>query len=105
MRRCLLVGPQEGPGFPVLPCSDVVGFNRRDGLPAVFYIHPWEVDPGQPRANGVSAKSRFRHYTNLAKTGDRLGRLTRDFRWGRMDSIFLDGTSERAPNQARNAAA
>ena len=40
--------------------------------PAVFYIHPWEVDPGQPRANGMSAKSRFRHYTNLAKTGDRL---------------------------------
>ncbi|MGZ5927584.1 MAG: XrtA system polysaccharide deacetylase [Rhizomicrobium sp.] len=78
--------------------------NRRDHLPAVFYIHPWEVDPDQPRASGVSAKSRFRHYTNLAKTGGRLGRLTRDFRWGRMDSIFL-GTSERAPTLTRDAAA
>jgi polysaccharide deacetylase family protein (PEP-CTERM system associated) len=79
--------------------------NRRDRLPAVFYIHPWEVDPDQPRPSGVSAKSRFRHYTNLAKTGERLGRLTRDFRWDRMDSIFLNGTSERAPTQTRNAAA
>jgi len=79
--------------------------NRRDHLPAVFYIHPWEVDPDQPRPSGVSAKSRFRHYTNLAKTGERLGRLTRDFRWDRMDSIFLNGSSERAPTQTRNAAA
>lgn len=79
--------------------------NRRDHLPAVFYIHPWEVDPDQPRPGGVSAKSRFRHYTNLAKTGERLGRLTRDFRWDRMDSIFLNGSSERAPTQTRNAAA
>jgi len=79
--------------------------NRHDHLPAVFYIHPWEVDPDQPRPSGVSAKSRLRHYTNLAKTGERLGRLTRDFRWNRMDSIFLDGSSERAPTQTRNAAA
>lgn len=79
--------------------------NRRDHLPAVFYIHPWEVDPDQPRPKGVSAKSRFRHYTNLAKTGDRLRRLTRDFRWDRMDSIFLDGSSERTPTLTRNAAA
>jgi peptidoglycan-N-acetylglucosamine deacetylase len=77
--------------------------NRREGKPAVFYIHPWEVDPDQPRAKGITAKSRFRHYTNLAETGARLRRLTRDFHWGRMDRIFLDGASERAP--ATNAAA
>lgn len=77
--------------------------NRREGKPAVFYIHPWEVDPDQPRAKGISAKSRFRHYTNLAETGARLRRLTRDFHWGRMDRIFLDGASEQAP--ATNAAA
>jgi polysaccharide deacetylase family protein (PEP-CTERM system associated) len=79
--------------------------NRRDRQPAVFYIHPWEIDPGQPRATGVSAKSVFRHYTNLAKTGDRLRRLTRDFRWDRMDRIFLDGSSARAPQKSRDAAA
>jgi polysaccharide deacetylase family protein (PEP-CTERM system associated) len=83
----------------------IARINRRDRAPAVFYLHPWEVDPGQPRAEGVSAKSRFRHYLNLAKTGERLRRLTRDFRWGRMDSIFLDGSSERAPTLTRDAAA
>ena len=95
--------------FRLLPYSvsraALARVNRRDRLPAVFYIHPWEVDPDQPRAQGVSAKSRFRHYTNLAKTGERLRRLTRDFRWGRMDAIFLDGSSERAPTLTRNAAA
>ena len=82
----------------------IARINRRDQAPAVFYLHPWEVDPGQPRAEGISAKSRFRHYLNLAKTGERLSRLTRDFRWGRMDSIFLEGSSERAPTLTRNEA-
>lgn len=63
--------------------------NRRDRQAAVFYIHPWEVDPGQPRVEGISAKSRFRHYTNLSRTADRLRRLTGDFRWGRMDQVFF----------------
>ncbi|HEY4275935.1 MAG TPA: XrtA system polysaccharide deacetylase [Rhizomicrobium sp.] len=79
--------------------------NRRDRQSAVFYIHPWEIDPGQPRAKGVSAKSLFRHYTNLAKTGDRLRQLTRDFRWDRMDRIFIDGSPARAPQKSRDAAA
>jgi len=83
----------------------IARINRRDQAPAVFYLHPWEIDPGQPRAEGISAKSRFRHYLNLAKTGERLRRLTRDFRWGRMDQIFLDGSSERAPTLTRHAAA
>jgi len=83
----------------------IARINRRDQAPAVFYLHPWEIDPGQPRAEGISAKSRFRHYLNLAKTGERLRRLTCDFRWGRMDQIFLDGSSERAPTLTRHAAA
>lgn len=62
--------------------------NRRDGQSAVFYCHPWEIDPGQPRVAGVSAKSRFRHYTNLDRMEARLRRLLRDFRWGRMDEVF-----------------
>ena len=102
--------PAGGGGyFRLLPYwasrAAIARINRRDHAPAVFYLHPWEVDPGQPRAEGISAKSRFRHYLNLAKTGERLRRLTRDFRWGRMDSIFLEGSSERAPNQTRHAAA
>ncbi|MGD9597455.1 MAG: XrtA system polysaccharide deacetylase [Steroidobacteraceae bacterium] len=62
--------------------------NARDGQAAVFYCHPWEIDPGQPRVAGVSAKSRFRHYTNLGRMEGRLQRLLRDFRWGRMDEVF-----------------
>lgn len=62
--------------------------NRRDGRPAMFYCHPWEIDAGQPRVPGVDAKSRFRHYINLHRTEGRLVRLMRDFRWGRMDEVF-----------------
>lgn len=64
--------------------------NRVDGEPAVFYFHPWELDPGQPRPAGAGMKTRFRHYVNLHLTEDRLRALTRDFAWDRMDRIFLD---------------
>jgi polysaccharide deacetylase family protein (PEP-CTERM system associated) len=62
--------------------------NRTDGRPAMFYFHPWEVDPGQPRSAGVGLKTRFRHYLNLHKTEDRLARLMADFRWDRIDRVF-----------------
>jgi len=65
--------------------------NRREGRPAVFYSHPWELDPDQPRPGRLPLKSRLRHYTNLHRTGERLARLLGDFRWGRMDRVFLDG--------------
>lgn len=54
--------------------------NERDGHPAIFYLHPWEVDPDQPRVN-ASWRSRFRHYNNLHKCEERLGRLLREFRF------------------------
>jgi hypothetical protein len=57
----------------------------------MFYFHPWELDPEQPRVAGVSAKTRFRHYLNLDRTEARLARLLRDFRWDRVDRVFLDG--------------
>ncbi|MET0858670.1 MAG: XrtA system polysaccharide deacetylase [Telluria sp.] len=63
--------------------------NQADRQPAIFYFHPWEVDPGQPRPEGVGAKSRFRHYVNLERMEARIGALTRDFAWDRMDRIFL----------------
>ena len=67
--------------------------NAVDRQAAVFYIHPWELDPQQPRVAGTSMKTRFRHYVNLHRTEARLRRLLRDFRWGRMDGIFLHGTA------------
>jgi polysaccharide deacetylase family protein (PEP-CTERM system associated) len=62
--------------------------NRIDERPAIFYFHPWEIDPGQPRVPGASLKTRLRHYINLDKTESRLGRLLGDFRWGRVDEVF-----------------
>jgi polysaccharide deacetylase family protein (PEP-CTERM system associated) len=64
--------------------------NREDGQSAIFYCHPWELDPDQPRPDGVDLKSRFRHYVNLGRTEGRIRALTRDFAWDRMDRIFLD---------------
>lgn len=63
--------------------------NRDDGKPCIFYFHPWEVDPDQPRVPDLPVKSRFRHYTNLGRMEGRLGRLLRDFAWDRMDRVFL----------------
>jgi polysaccharide deacetylase family protein (PEP-CTERM system associated) len=62
--------------------------NRRDGQPAVFYFHPWEIDPEQPRIPGIDLKTRFRHYLNLRRTEGRIRRLLGDFHWGRMDAVF-----------------
>jgi polysaccharide deacetylase family protein (PEP-CTERM system associated) len=63
--------------------------NQEDGQPAIFYFHPWELDPGQPRPAGIGLKTRFRHYINLGKMDARIRSLTRDFAWDRMDRIFL----------------
>jgi polysaccharide deacetylase family protein (PEP-CTERM system associated) len=62
--------------------------NDRDRQPGLFYFHPWEVDSRQPRVQGAPLKSRFRHYINLDAMQQRLGRLLRDFAWGRMDHVF-----------------
>lgn len=63
--------------------------NHRDGQSGVFYFHPWEIDPGQPRQPGIGLKTRVRHYLNLHRMERRLGSLLRDFRWDRMDRVFL----------------
>jgi len=62
--------------------------NAQDRQPGIFYFHPWELDPEQPRIEGSSLRSRFRHYLNLGAMEGRLGRLLSDFRWGRMDDVF-----------------
>jgi len=62
--------------------------NRREGQPGIFYFHPWEVDPGQPRIEGAGWRSRLRHYTNLSGMEDGLRRLLKDFAWDRMDRVF-----------------
>lgn len=63
--------------------------NQQEQRPGVFYFHPWEVDPQQPRVPGVTLKNRVRHYLNLTRTAPRIERLVRDFRFDRMDRVFL----------------
>lgn len=72
--------------------------NKTDGASCILYFHPWEIDPGQPRIPGLSLKTRFRHYVNLHHMQNRLTAALRDFRWDRMDRIFLDHTE--APVEA-----
>ena len=56
--------------------------------PQMFYLHPWEVDPDQPRYDNASWLSRFRHYTNLDKCYGRLERLLQDFRFGTVSESY-----------------
>jgi polysaccharide deacetylase family protein (PEP-CTERM system associated) len=84
--------PCAGGGyFRLLPYAVFRRLLRRvtegERRPAIFYFHPWEVDPGQPRIAGP-ARARFRHYLNLAAMAGRLDRLLRDFAWDRVDRVF-----------------
>ncbi|SLJ87559.1 XrtA system polysaccharide deacetylase [Novosphingobium mathurense] len=61
--------------------------NRVEGRPAVFYFHPWEIDPNQPRVENAPLRSRLRHYTNLDVMAAKLRQLIDEFSWGRMDEL------------------
>lgn len=84
--------PASGGGyFRILPYTlsrRALARVNREGAPCIFYCHPWEIDPGQPRVSGASLKSRLRHYTNLGLMERRISRLLGDFAWGRMDEVF-----------------
>jgi polysaccharide deacetylase family protein (PEP-CTERM system associated) len=86
--------PSSGGGyFRLLPYALSRWMLRRvnsgEKQAAIFYCHPWEIDTGQPRIAGISRKTRFRHYVNIARVEGRMHQLMRDFKWGRMDQIFL----------------
>ncbi len=55
---------------------------------AAFYFHPWEIDPNQPKVQGLPLRSKLRHYSGLGAMEGKLKRLLRDFRWDRMDHLF-----------------
>jgi polysaccharide deacetylase family protein (PEP-CTERM system associated) len=84
--------PVAGGGyFRILPYAwtrwGIRRVNRRDRQPAIFYIHPWEIDVQQPRLE-PGAVSAFRHYRNLHRTDGRLRRLLADFRFGTMRDVI-----------------
>jgi polysaccharide deacetylase family protein (PEP-CTERM system associated) len=85
--------PCSGGGyFRLLPYAlyrhALTAVHRRDRMPGIFYFHPWEIDPGQPRVANAGWKSRLRHYTNLGRMAGRLDRVLREFAWDRMDRVF-----------------
>ena len=61
--------------------------NGAERRPAVFYFHPWEIDPGQPRAERAPLRSRLRHYTRHAAMEGKLLKLLGDHRWERTDAV------------------
>lgn len=73
------------------------------GMPAVFYIHPWEVDPEQPRLP-VSLLTRVRHYTGLRNTEERLGRLLREFRFTAIRDRLREAVTAKPAIEAAAAA-
>ena len=80
--------PVEGADLIELPVTTaMLGHRRLAAGGGVFYFHPWEVDPDQPRVVGAPLRSRLRHYTRLAAMEGKLERLLRDFAWGRMDEV------------------
>ena len=85
--------PCSGGGyFRLLPTvlyrSGLGWVNRHDGQPGIFYFHPWEIDPDQPRIANAGWKSRLRHYTHLGRMEGDLAALLRDFSWDRMDRVY-----------------
>jgi polysaccharide deacetylase family protein (PEP-CTERM system associated) len=91
MKRNLPAG--GGGYFRLLPYSlsrwMMERVNNDDQQSAIFYFHPWELDPKQPHPQGLNMKTRFRHYVNLSRMQGRIKALTRDFAWDRMDRLFL----------------
>lgn len=63
-------------------------FRASEQSPGVFYFHPWEIDPQQPRPDNIDLKTRLRHYLNLQRMEGRLERLLSDFEWGPMAEVF-----------------
>jgi len=63
-------------------------FHAADHEPYIFYMHPWEVDPDQPRQGGLGFKSRFRHYLNLSRVEPRLKSMLAEFQWGTLESCI-----------------
>lgn len=61
--------------------------NRSEQRPAIFYFHPWEIDPDQPRVTAAPLKSRLRHYSRLSAMRPKLLKLLEEYEWGRTDTV------------------
>ncbi|MGQ9562066.1 MAG: XrtA system polysaccharide deacetylase [Thermogutta sp.] len=75
--------------YPLWMTTRLFGRVIQRGRPVMMYVHPWELDPEQPRIRGVSAINRFRHYVNLASTEKKLRALLQAFSWGSLEESLL----------------
>jgi polysaccharide deacetylase family protein (PEP-CTERM system associated) len=94
--------PCSGGGyFRLLPSTlyqtGLTRVNRTEGRAGIFYFHPWEIDPAQPKIAAVGWKSHLRHYTNLSRMAARLDQILAAFAWDRMDRVFADLLSATQP--------
>lgn len=106
--------PLAGSGFVEIPVTTVRRFGRRwpcggggyfrllpysvsvrnmraaakNGQPCIFYFHPWEIDPDQPRVTNAPAAAQFRHYVNIGRMQARIRKLLIEFRWNRIDLLY-----------------
>jgi polysaccharide deacetylase family protein (PEP-CTERM system associated) len=91
--------PWAGGGyFRLLPYRLFAHGIRRilgSGRPYVFYLHPWEIDPGQPRVHGLKRAHAFRHYNNLARSEPRFVRLLEDFQWTTVADLLAAHLADR----------
>lgn len=91
MRFCGRNLPISGGGFfrlyPYSFTRAAISRYQREGGAYTFYIHPWELDPDQPRISRLELKSQFRHYVNLSKSSERLDGLLADFSWSSMAQV------------------
>lgn len=86
-----IVAAGGGGFFRILPYAfsrwAIRQVNQQATRPAVFYFHPWEIDPDQPRVAAAPLRSKLRHYSRLATMRPKLARLLRDFEWDRTDRV------------------
>ena len=64
--------------------------NNTEKQAGIFYFHPWEIDPEQPKQSGLSLKTQIRHYLNLHRMENRIKQLLTDFNWDTMEQVFLN---------------
>lgn len=83
--------PTGGGYFRLVPYSlfrpSLESFQKTCAQPAIFYYHPWEIDPLQPRAK-VNLKTKFRHLVNIRKMDQKVAKLLQDFHWAPMKEVF-----------------
>jgi peptidoglycan-N-acetylglucosamine deacetylase len=68
-------------------CID--SYLKQSSTPYMFYFHPWEIDPEQPRFSDAPLRSRFRHYANLNRMEAKLVRLLQDYQWRSVKEVYL----------------